>query len=111
MYICILSYIYTYIHIYIYICIYVYYLFVFEQVYVYEFVDLLKPCLHTRAIFLIVRSSHQRCSVRKGVLRNLAKFTGKRLRPGTLLKKRFWHRCFPVNIAKFLRTLFFTEHH
>ena len=25
------------------------------------------------------RSSHQRCSVRKGVLRNFAKFTGKRL--------------------------------
>ena len=25
----------------------------------------------------------------------------------TLLKKRFWHRCFPVNSAKFLRTLFF----
>ena len=24
-----------------------------------------------------VRSSHQRCSVRKGVLRNFAKFTGK----------------------------------
>ena len=24
----------------------------------------------------------------------------------TLLKKRLWHRCFPVNFAKFLRTLF-----
>ena len=22
------------------------------------------------------------------------------LRPATLLKKRFWHRCFPVNSAK-----------
>ena len=22
----------------------------------------------------------------------------------TLLKKRLWHRCFPVNFAKFLRT-------
>ena len=28
----------------------------------------------------------------------------------TLLKKRLWHRCFPVNFAKFLRTLFFAEH-
>ena len=28
------------------------------------------------------------------------------LRPATLLKKRFWHRCFPVNFAKFLRTTF-----
>ena len=31
------------------------------------------------------------------------------LRPATLLKKRLWHRCFPVNFAKFL-TSFFTEH-
>ena len=26
------------------------------------------------------------------------------------LKKRLQHRCFPVNIAKYLRTPFFTEH-
>ena len=26
------------------------------------------------------------------------------LRPATLLKKRLWHRCFPVNVAKFLKT-------
>ena len=50
----------------------------------------------------------QRCSVKKGSRRNFAKFTGKhlcqslflnkvaRLRPATLLKKRLWHRCFPV---------------
>ena len=64
------------------------------------------------------RSSHQRCSIRKGVLRNFSKFTGKHLcqslffnkvaglRPATLLKKRLWHRCFPVNFEKFLRTPF-----
>ena len=51
------------------------------------------------------RSSHRRCSVRKVVLRN---FAG--LRPATLLKKRLWYRCFPVNFAKFLRTPFLTEH-
>ena len=28
----------------------------------------------------------------------------------TLLKKRVWHRCFPVNFAKFLRTPFYVEH-
>ena len=27
-----------------------------------------------------------------------------------LLKKRLWHRCFPVNFAKIRRTRFFTEH-
>ena len=32
------------------------------------------------------------------------------LRPAALLKKKLWHRCFPVNFAKFLRTPFLTEH-
>ena len=27
-----------------------------------------------------------------------------------ILKKRLWHRCFPVNFPKFLGTPFFTEH-
>ena len=53
---------------------------------------------------------------KKGVLRNFTKFTGKHLsqspffnkvaglRPATLLKKSFWHRCFLMNFTKFLRT-------
>ena len=53
-----------------------------------------------------------------GVLKNFAIFTGKQLRSSlccnkvaglrlaNLLKKRLWHRCFPVNFAKFLRTAF-----
>ena len=65
-----------------------------------------------------MRSSHRRCSVRRGFLRNFAKFSGKYLRqslffskvagvrPATLLKKRLWHRRFPMNFAKFLRTPF-----
>ena len=59
----------------------------------------------------------QRCSVKKFVLRNFAEFIGKHLCqslffnkvagwPATLLKKRPWHRCFPVNFAKLLRTPF-----
>ena len=32
------------------------------------------------------------------------------LRPTTLLKKRLWLRCFPVNFAKFLGTSFLTKH-
>ena len=59
---------------------------------------------------------------KKGVLGNFTEFTGKHpcqslfsnkvagLRPATLLKKSLWHRCFPVNFAKFIRTPFFTEH-
>ena len=69
-------------------------------------------------IQMTTRSSHQRCSVRKCILRNFAKFTGKHLcqvlfynkvagpEPATLLEKRLWHRCFPMNFAKFLRTSF-----
>ena len=32
------------------------------------------------------------------------------LRPATLFKKRIWHWCFPVNLAKFLGTPFLTDH-
>ena len=32
------------------------------------------------------------------------------LRIATLLRKRLWHECFPVNFAKFLRIPFFIEH-
>ena len=58
---------------------------------------------------------------KRGTLKDFAKFTGKHLyqslffnkvaglRPATLLKKRLWHRCFPVNFVKLLRTLFFIE--
>ena len=57
-----------------------------------------------------------------GVLKYFAKFTGKHrcqslffnkvagLRPENLLKKRLWHRCFPVNFMKSLRTPFFREY-
>ena len=70
------------------------------------------------SFLLLFRSSYWRCFVRKGVLRNFAKFTSKNLyqslfsnkvaglRPATLFKKRLWHRCFPVNFAKFLRIPF-----
>ena len=35
---------------------------------------------------------------------------GRCCRPATLLKRRLWHRCFPMNLAKFLRTPFCIEH-
>ena len=71
-------------------------------------------------LILIYKSSHQRCSIKNGVLNNFTKSTGKHLcqslffnkvaglrsQVATLLKKRLWHRCFPANFAKFFRTLF-----
>ena len=65
------------------------------------------------------RSSSLEVFCRKGALRNFVKFTRKHLyqilflkkvtglRPATLLKKRLCNRCFPVNLAKFVRKPFF----
>ena len=66
---------------------------------------------------LITRSSHRKCSVEKGVLKNLGKFTGKHLcwslffnkgaglQACNIIKKRLQHSCFPVKFPKFSRTL------
>ena len=63
-----------------------------------------------------ISTSHQKCSMKKGVFRNFTKFTGKHLfqslffftglRPVTLFKKRLWHSCLSVDFPKFLRTHF-----
>ena len=55
------------------------------------------------------RSSHQRCSIKIGLLKNFLKFAGKHLCQSlfqvcNIIKIRLWHRSFPVNFAKFLRT-------
>ena len=63
----------------------------------------------------------QRCYVKKvflEILQNSEENTCARasflivsgLRPSTLLKKRLWHKYFPVTFAKFLRTPFLNEH-
>ena len=71
---------------------------------------------------ILSRSRRPEVFCKKAVLRNFAKFIWKHLcqclffnkvaglSPATLLKKRYWHMCFPVNVAKFLRTPFLTEH-
>ena len=83
--------------------------------------------LHFKTTYLnnrykIMKSSRLEVFCKKGVLRNFAKYTGKHLcqglffnkvaglRAATLLKKRFWHMCFPVNFVKSLRTPFFFFH-
>ena len=64
------------------------------------------------------RSSRPGVFCKKGVLKNIVKFTGKHLclslffnkvaglKPATLLKKRLWHWCFFVNFEIFLRKPF-----
>ena len=62
------------------------------------------------------RCSHWRCSVKESVLRKVfAKFTGKQLCQRLYFNKvcgpkaverRLQHKCFPLNLEKFLRTPF-----
>ena len=52
----------------------------------------------------------RRCSVKKentcARVSFLITLQASGLRPATLLKKRLWHRCSPINFAKFLRAPF-----
>ena len=69
----------------------------------------LKKCLNSR-------SSHQRCSIKKAVLKKFCNIHRKIpvleslfnrfacFKTCNVLKKTLRHRCFPVNIAKILRT-------
>ena len=81
-----------------------------------------KHSLTPRSLAPHTRSSLPEVFCKEGVLTNLTKFTGKHLcqriffnkvaglSPATLFKNIFWHRCFPVDFAKFLRIPFLPEH-
>ena len=75
----------------------------------------LKKNANQNWITTMIRSSHQRCSIKKvflEILQNSREDTCARVSflikpgPATLLKRRLWHRSFPVNFAKFLKTPF-----
>ena len=73
---------------------------------------------HTRPT--IFRSNHRRCSVRKGVLRNFAKFTGKHLcqshcatfliKACNFIEKETLAQVFSSEFCKISKKSFFTEH-
>ena len=50
------------------------------------------------------RNSRPELFCKKSILEKSVSFL-----PATLLKNTFWRRCFPVNFAKFLRTLTIIE--
>ena len=78
------------------------------------FEEELEPCLQSQSSGGVLQ---------KSVLKDFRKFTGKclcqslffditeGLRHATLLKKRLWNRCFPVNFEKFLRAPLFNRTH
>ena len=77
---------------------------------------------YCKRVVFTYRSCRPDVFCKQGVLRDFVKFTGKHLRQNlffnkvaglrlaTLLKKRLWRSCFPVNFMKFRRKLFFINH-
>ena len=68
------------------------------------------PFLAWSFICLIIRSNHRRCSIKEAAQRKTPVLESLFDKVAALLacnfiKKRLQHRCFAVNIAKFLRTL------
>ena len=57
-------------------------------------------CPVKRVFLEIVQNSQENTCAR-------VSFSIKLQTPATLLKRRLWHRCFPANFAKLLRTFFF----
>ena len=59
----------------------------------------------------ISRSSHPRCSVRKGVVSNFAKLTGKQLcQACNFIKKETLAQVFSCEFCEISKNTFFTEH-
>ena len=79
----------------------------------------MKNITHLRIRIILDRRSRSLIFHKIGVVENFAKFAGKHLcknlflnkiagfQPATTLKKRLWHRCFPMNFGKFSRTPFY----
>ena len=72
-----------------------------------------------KANHILDRSSHRRCSLRKYVLRNFAKFTGKHLCQGlfisgpkacNFIKKDTLTQVFSCEFCKIFKNTFLTEH-
>ena len=62
---------------------------------------------------ILDRISHQKCSVREGVLRNFAKITGKQLYQSLFFDKVAGPRpaqVFSCEVCKIFKNTFFTEH-
>ena len=91
---------------------------------VFSFPDLVKQQFMGLEILILTdyRRSRPEVFCKQSVLQIFEEITGKTkcrslflnevagFRPTALLKKSLWHRCFPVNVADFLRTPFLMEH-
>ena len=62
-----------------------------------------------RNYFTFIQKFHPEVFYKRDVSEHFRSSRPVRLRPATLSKMRLWHRCFPVNFVKFLRTPFFNR--
>ena len=75
-----------------------------------QYIVFLSVRLYTKSCFILcLQKQLSEVFYKKGVLRNFVKLIGKHLcqsiffnKTAGLVSKRPWHRCFPVNSAKFL---------
>ena len=65
--------------------------------------------LEIRRRLRYLRSSHQRCSMKKGVLRNFAKFTGKHLCQSNYIKKETLAQVFSCEFCGISKITFFNR--
>ena len=78
------------------------YFFIYIYIYIYIPVRSNRPEVFCKKVFLnILQNSKESTCARASFL---IKLQASGLRPTTLLKKRLWLRCFPVDFVKFLRT-------
>ena len=67
-----------------------------------------RSTVYTFSVSFPLQKQRPEVFCKKGVLRNFTKVTGKQLCLSLFLNKvaglRLWHKCFPVNFVKFLRT-------
>ena len=68
-----------------------------------------RRCSVKKVFLKISQNSQKNTCARVSFLIKLQAIGGVLRTSATLLKKRFWHRCFPVNFAKFSRTPFFQK--
>ena len=78
----------------------------------YSHFSICEGCLIHLSLCVLIwyRSSHRRFSVKKGVLRNFAKFTGKQLCQSLLLKKESLAQVFSCEFFEISKNTFSTEH-
>ena len=75
------------------------------------YVTLETPPALKQEILKLFRNSHQRCSIKKDVLKNFAKFTGKHLCQSLFFNKvvGFLVQVFSCDFCEMLKNAFFTE--